>query len=88
MMTTMGKCNMTNRTTEYGRDVMERRNGLLDKVINKLYCNGDSNLHIQRYIKLYSHNHNNGLEHNYGKRMPGKLQKPSWPPMGKMSHPL
>lgn len=72
---------------------MVRHNRLFDKAITVLgrsgYTEGSyTDLNIRRFIQYYGHPQSKDLEHNYGNKMQGKLQKPDWPPMGKFSHPL
>lgn len=88
MMETMEKCNIANRTNGRRRGVMNRYDAILNKVINWLYWENKGDLYMKQYMNMFSHDHSCSLEHNYGKRMPVKLQKPDWPPMGKLPHPL
>ncbi len=67
---------------------MERHSGLLNKAINVLNRNRSADLYMQRYMTLFNSNHKDVLEHGYRKKVPGKLKKPNWPPMGKFSHPV
>ena len=60
---------------------MERQTGLLDRTIKILEWNRSTDLYLKRYLGLYNINHN-------GEEISNKVKRPSWPPMGKGSHPL
>lgn len=72
---------------------MERCKRFFVKAITVLgrsgYTEGScTDLNIRRFIQLYSHPLNKDFSDPGEQKVTDKLQKPDWPPTGKISHPI